>query len=125
MSRNSDFMIIISMGLVLLAFIFAIFYMKKVPKLQADSDSYSYVTEVIIEDKKIENHTVIVNKMPIVSTSYVAIVSLPNENETDVQKRVIVGSSVYDTLNIGDSVLATINVNEDSDELLSITLGTP
>lgn len=90
----------------------------------AVSNSVSYETEAIIEEKNIQHHIIFVGKMPSSTNSYELTVSIPDENGNDLKTTVTVSYSLYDALNIGDSVIVTVYTDKKTNELVKVLINT-
>lgn len=91
---------------------------KRIQEIEAQN--YSYETYVTVTDKSTTLHNVIVNTVPISQRSYLLTVSM--DDTSGENKELNVSSSVYDSTNIGDSILAVYAGNDD-DSVTSVCIG--
>ncbi len=99
-------------------------HISNVTKSRVDSDSYSYETEAIIEEKNIQHRVVLVGKIPSSTNSYEVTVSIPDENGNDLKTTVTVSYALYDALNVGDSVIVTVYTDKKTNELVKVSINT-
>lgn len=90
----------------------------------AVNNSVSYETEAIIEEKNIQHHIILVGKTPCSTNSYELVVSIPDENGNDLKTTVTVSYSLYDALNVGDSVIVTVYTDKKTNELIKVLINT-
>lgn len=88
----------------------------------AVSNSVSYETEAIIEEKSIQHHIILVGKTPCSTNSYELVVSIPVENGNDLKTTVTVSYSLYDALDVGDSVIVTVYTDKKTNELIKVLI---
>ena len=75
---------------------------------------------VRLPDKSTTLHNIIVNTVPISQRSYLLTVSM--DDTSGETKELNVSSSVYDSINIGDSILVTVYAGND-DSVTSVYIG--
>lgn len=88
---------------------------------EIETQNYSYETYVTVTDKRTTLHNVIVNTVPISQRSYLLTVSM--DDTSGETKELNVSSSVYDSTNIGDSILVTVYAGNDDDFVTSVCIG--
>ena len=92
---------------------------KRIQEIEAQN--YSYETYVTVTDKSTTLHNIIVNTVPISQRSYLLTVSM--DDTSGETKELNVTSSVYDSINIGDSILVTVYAGNDDDSVTSVYIG--
>lgn len=92
---------------------------KRIQEIEAQN--YSYETYVTVTDKSTTLHNIIVNTVPIIQRSYLLTVSM--DDTSGETKELNVSSSVYDSINIGDSILVTVYAGNDDDSVTSVYIG--
>ena len=92
---------------------------KRIQEIEAQN--YSYETYVTVTDKSTTLHNIIVNTVPISQRSYLLTVSM--DDTSGETKELNVSSSVYDSINIGDSILVTVYAGNDDDSVTSVYIG--
>ena len=92
---------------------------KRIQEIEAQN--YSYETYVTVTDKSTTLHNIIVNTVPISQRSYLLTVSM--DDTSGETKELNVSSSVYDSINIGDSILVTVYAGKDDDSVTSVYIG--
>ena len=91
---------------------------KRIQEIEAQN--YSYETYVTVTAKSTPLHNIIVNTVPISQRSYLLTVSM--DDTSGETKELNVSSSVYDSINIGDSILVTVYAGND-DSVTSVYIG--
>lgn len=92
---------------------------KRIQEIEAQN--YSCETYVTVTDKSTTLHNVIVNTVSISQRSYLLTVSM--DDTSGETKELNVSSSVYDSINIGDSILVTVYAGNDDDSVTSVYIG--
>ena len=125
MQGNSKFMLVLLgfCGFIFLSpFIFLYerncFFEKKIQEIK--NQSYSYETYVTVADKHMNLHHVIVSTVPISQISYVLTVSMDDTSGETAELNV--SSSVYDSTNIGDSILVTIYKSKEDNTITDVRI---